>query len=407
MIETIEMLRSVFVNAQIKASRNRIDLMADRIRQAMTEDSLVSGMERLCTSMDVATGKIPEKVALAFIRSATRPDAGDVLAWLREHPRLASLLAATRDDAERVEVTSSIQVSHEDRDVGSVVAMRPYQIGVTARCLSPLAHGADHKAGNATLFRRMDVLTSTGRTTSLPFYAANAWRGQLRDALANHLVHYLGIDNTDNGMRLSQWFFQAIYSGGALEERTSATMKKLGKVLGNNGAIRTDGVRKIRDTLPSLSLLGCSLGNKILPGRVQFGDLRPRCKQWGTGDVDVSELFDWTFLTRREDREEHAAWDHSGMIATTEVLKAGTILDGGIDYDPHAQPIELAALARGLLCLQERGRLGAENRRGLGMVELDFTDLPDPAPYDMFIAVNTVDILGFLESVEGIVKVEP
>src|SRR5690606_6982356 len=120
----------------------------------------------------------------------------------------------------------------------------------------------------------------------------------------------------------------------ALDENSDAT-KALKKELGDHGAIRATGIRDFRTMFPALSLLGCALGNRVLPGHCQFGDLRPICYEWGTGERPVAEMMTWEYLTRREDHEDHMV--HHGMIANTECLRAGAELEGGVDYD-HATP---------------------------------------------------------------------
>jgi len=90
------------------------------------------------------------------------------------------------------------------------------------------------------------------------------------------------------------------------------------------------------------------------------------------------------------------------MIATTEALNPGTKLEGGVDIDLHCQPVERAALARGLLLIQQRGRIGAESRRDLGSVAIEFRDLPDPQPFDEFVSARKQDILKYLKDIGAI-----
>ncbi len=105
----------------------------------------------------------------------------------------------------------------------------------------------------------------------------------------------------------------------------------------------------------------------------------------------------WEFLTRREDHEEHLV--HHGMIANTETMRPGAVLDGGVDHDNAIAELELSALGRGLRLLADRGMLGAENRRGMGKVRIEFQGLPDPAPYDAFLAEHKDEILKYLGSI--------
>jgi len=61
---TIRMTAAIQKGAQMKVRRNFLDFFADRIRQACTEGSLVSMMERLIESVDFAADQIPGMDAL-------------------------------------------------------------------------------------------------------------------------------------------------------------------------------------------------------------------------------------------------------------------------------------------------------------------------------------------------------
>lgn len=394
---TIGMVAAIQAHSQMKASRNFLDLFSDRVRQAATESTMLAFGERLSALVNASVGSIPEETVTAFIMGAAHADADAVLGWLRTYPRIATMVAALRTATEREDIINTIVLQPCVAPAGAIPARAEFDIGIKVDCLSPLAHGADGKAGNATLFRRMNVLTSGGAVLSLPYYAGNALRGQLRDALADHLLRQLGLKPSRSRPPLSLWFFHVLYAGGALEDNSEATKRMSVKFGKAPGVLRTDALREFRDLLPCVSLLGCALGNRVLPGRVQVGDLRPRCAEWGTGTKHVGELMEWTFLTRREDLETHA--ENTSMIATTETLKLGTVMDGGIDVDTHVQDVELAALARGLLLVQERGRIGAENRRDLGSVRMEFSRLPDPAPYDAFLVSRKAEVLKYLSDV--------
>lgn len=391
------MVAAIQTHSRLKSKRGFLDVFADRVRQAATEPTLLMFGEKLMALVDAAVGDIPEATVVAYLRVATAPEATAVLSWMGTYPRIVTMIAALQTAEERDEALASVELMPGPSSGGHVPARAEFDIGITTHCLSPLAHGADCKAGNATLFRRMSVMTSTGAVAALPFYAGNAIRGQLRDVLADHLLDQLGLGKSRSRPSLTLWFFHLLYAGGALadnSEATKALAKKWGKA---PGVLRTDALREFRDVLPAVSLLGCAIGNRVLPGRVQVGDLRPRCTEWGTGDQSAGSLMEWLYLTRREDLETYQ--DHSGMITATETLKVGTVLDGGIDMDTHIQPVELGALARGLLLLQTKGRIGAENRRDLGSVRIKLDRLPDPTPYDDFVSARRGDVLRYLSEV--------
>ena len=393
--KTVEFLRDVLSAAQIEGSRGRLDIFADRLVKAASEPTLAGAMESLMRSVNASADKMFPPAATAMMRLAASPDAPRVLRWLREQAKLVTMLAATNDAALVAEALKEVQLP-EAGQTGAAAVRQPYAVQIRANCETPLAHGADGKAGNSTLFRRIDVLATNGAHMTLPYYSGNAVRGQMRDLLADHFLPSLGLPADRSKPAVALWFFYALYSGGALEEKSDAT-KALKKKMGDNGAIRAEGIRAFRDNLPGLSLLGCALGNRVLPGHVQFADLRPVCAEWGQGETPVANLLTWEFLTRREDHEDHA--EHHGMIANTECLRAGAALEGGVDMDSCMPEIERSALGCGLALLAKRGMLGGENRRGLGRVRIDITGAPAPAPYEAWLAEHKPPILDYLDQV--------
>lgn len=398
---TIEFLHTVYASADMGGSRYKPDMFADRLARAASEATLERCCEHLLKACNAAGERLYTPAVVRMIGVANSSEAPRILRWLRENPKLAAALACTRhDDPGLAEVVDSITLP-EASATGAAAPRGDFGIGIRATLHAPMAHGADGKAGNATIFRRIRVLTTTGDTLELPYYSGNAVRGQVRDLLADHLLRALGLPADRAKPVVALWFFYALYSGGALEEKSDAT-KALRKQLGDHGAARNDGIRTFRDLLPSLSLLGCALGNKVLPGHVQFADLRPVCAEWGTGSLPVAELMTWEFLTRREDHEDHQ--ENHSMIAQTEVIRAGAELEGGLEHDRAIPAIEKAALARGLLLWQDRGMLGAENRRGLGRADITLSNLPDPDPFDRFLVDRKSDILAYLDEITATTK---
>jgi hypothetical protein len=395
---TVEVLREIMFNADVPGSRSKADVFADRITMAATEPTLCGLVERLMRSLNVSLERFNPALASKMIPLSASPDGARIVQWIRDNGRLVCLLAMTRDPNLVADAIAS--VSLPDVGTGSQCAVRTgFEVTLRVECHAPLAHGSDEKAGNATLFRRIRAIATDGNVLHLPYYAGNALRGQMRDLLADDLLLSLGLRASRNRPPVSGWFFYCLYSGGALEEKSDA-LKAVTKALGDNGATRSDGIRDFRTKLPSLSLLGCALGNRVIPGRIQVADLRPVCREWGTGDLPVASMMEREFLTRREDMEDHI--EHHGMIANTEVMRAGTVLEGGIDIDHCANTLEKAALGRALKLLAARGMIGAENRRGLGKVKVTVENAPDDAPYGEFIEDNRTSILGYMQDIGAI-----
>lgn len=403
-------MKGLIANSTISGKRNLGDFVADRITQASTKGTLLGCMERFADLMGSGASVYPDTTK-RFIATATGPFAPALLITLRKYPKVIAqmlFVSAKHEDAEESAFEAMLSSESLDDLVPDVSAVEDrvtsiplYEISITATCLNPLAHGSDTKSGNATTFRRMEAIGASGTIMSLPFYAGNAVRGQLRDLLALHFVEAIGEP------RLSLWFFHTLFSGGILEEN-SAAQKALIKRLGDNGSMRVEGMREFRDTIPGLSLLGTAVGNRIISGRIMVNDLRPRCREWGTGDLPAAELFDWHFLTRRDDNAENRVEgeEHHGMIAMTETLKPGTVLDGGIDISSHASELEASALAHALTLLTEGQYLGAESRRGFGKVAFDIqTTRPNPingVPYLDFLKTRKADILEYLTAIGAI-----
>lgn len=396
----MDMVRAEKRASQINVSRNFTDFLSDRIVQAGTEPTLLAFTERLSGLLDCDSGYIGGDVVARMMAVVSGGDAAAVLEWVRQYPRIVAMVASLKEDTDYTAALEQIEVAPV-ADRGTALPGRAPQVGLSITCESPLAHGADTKAGNATIFRRCQVLSTTGQVLALPFYAGNAIRGQMRDLLADDFLRALGLTPRRDKPPCKLWFFHALYAGGALEEN-SAQAKAIAKKLGNNGAVKAEGIHELRDMIPHLSALGYALGNRIISGRLNVCDCRPRCAEWGSGETPVASLMEWTYLTRREDHEGHADDSHSGMIANSECLRAGTVLDGGLDIHDHATDVERSAIGRGLELLAERGWLGAENRRGLGQVSIALESAPGSDVYTACLADNKDKILDYLETIGAI-----
>jgi len=409
---TLDFFRSLRSNAGIKPGRHFEAFFGDRLAVAVASPTLVDAAESLSRGLDAAHEFVGGAKVAAFLAAASAPDAEAVLLWLRSHPRVAAMICGLRDADDYAAALDNLPVADIAPDDGSIVGAVPvWQVPIRAECAAPLHHGAEEKRGNASLFRRQLAITGSGRTLSLPVYAGNAVRGQMRDLLADHLLRALGLSAARNAPSLALWFFHTLYSGGVLEEGSPAT-KAIQRELGQSGALRADGLRRWREMLPALSALGCALGNKVLPGRLAVGALRPMCREWGWPDARPAvELTAWEFFTRRDDHEgrgeervdtetgEVAEQQHRGMIVQMECLRPGTVLVGGIDIDGHAGECERGAIGLALRLLTNRGLLGASNRQGWGKVHLSHEGAPDPAPYLTDLESRRAEILEYLGAI--------
>jgi hypothetical protein len=396
LLTVFSVLRFIYSHSRIKINRSNSDFLADKIVYSSTEPNVLAFVERLSKLMDSDIASIWESRGVEFLKVSGTSNASTIYQWIRKYPRIVAMLCVLPQQSQVVEALETIKIDSLQEN-GKALPQGSFEVPITITTLSPLAHGGDSKAGNATLFRRMQVLSDTGSTLSLPFYSGNALRGQMRDLLADDFLKALDIKPSKTNPPITLWFFHTLYAGGALEENSEAS-KAFGKFLGANGAIKAEGIYQFRDTLPMISALGCSLGNRIIEGRANFGDFRPDCFEWSSGDIKASELMTWEFLTRREDFEGHEDGENSSMIANTECLKSGVILRGGIDIRGHASDMERSVIGKGLSLLSDRGFIGADSRRGFGKVKMDVKNIPDKTLYEKYLSENKPMIKEYLIS---------
>lgn len=392
----ITYLSCVSVTSTIKSKFGASDFLASRIKRvASTTQTLSEFCEKILSVMNSELAKIPQEVFASVVKlQQKKEEAAKVLAFLRDNSSTCAMLAVLPKE-ERKEICDTIELPEVTASTFVAPPRRPFDIPVTFVCESPLSHGAESNPGNAMLFRRQVVAPGV----ALPFYSGNAVRGLLRDILAAHFVDTV----LSPDYLLETWFFHTMFEGGALSEQSKA-QKALAKEFGTVGVTKGEGLRRFRDTLPMVSLFGCALGNRILSGRVNVGDFRPRCKEWGTGDEPAQNLFSWEFLTRRDDNEDRSPEEeHAGMIAETECLKVGTILDGGIDLSAHISALEKGALMYALGAL-DTGYLGGQNRRGFGRVKVECESLPEAAEYLVYLQDNKSAIIEYLLNLGAIAK---
>lgn len=157
------------MNARIKISRSKSDFLSDRIRQCSSDSTLLGFAELLIKVMDADIEKICGVIG-AITRIPADAQLG-VLTWLRTKPKIAAACAFLKQ-ADFDETVDSIKV--EDNIIGDIaLKSRDHKIKIKARCLAPLSHESDEKAGNATLFRRMGVLCEGEFKRDLKRFFAN------------------------------------------------------------------------------------------------------------------------------------------------------------------------------------------------------------------------------------------
>ncbi len=398
---TINFLRTLYFSSEAQGGKFKSDWFTDRLKRAASEGKLSGLCETLIRLTQPDKREINNTAIIGMVSIANSSLAPRILLWIRRNTNILVSLAMEKNET-LIPILDNIDLPEESTE-GVALPRRDFDIGIKIKMEAPLEHGADTKCGNSSMFRRINVCSKDGGTLHLPYYSGNALRGQMRDLLADHFLTSIGVGADRLKPKVALWLFYALYTGGVLTE-TDAAMKKIIKNMGDNGALRAEGIWTLRNMIPPISLLGAAIGNRILPGRVRFADLRPVCREWGTGVNSVEQLLEWEFLTRREDLI--TSTENKSMIANTEVLRAGTELEGGIDMDKMMTSLESSVLGKGLELLNQHRFLGAGSRRGFGKCTIAYeyngSRIPSSEEYEIFLQEKSGEIKDYLKEVEAL-----
>lgn len=140
----------------------------------------------------------------------------------------------------------------------------------TLLALTSIAHNGGQSFGVESKLRRERFVQADGATVEeVPVLSGNGLRGRLRDLGMWHMCRSLGY-GVDEGagkvLGLSLPAFYFLFSGGSLGE-------------GASDGIDVDYARKLRATIPLISVFGGAVGNQILPGKLKVCKAVPICAE--------------------------------------------------------------------------------------------------------------------------------
>jgi len=285
------------------------------------------------------------------------------------------------------------------------------RIPVTLRALDPIHHGAG-TAGNTALVRMQDSVGPDGERRRTPFVSGNSIRHAIRDALAWITVDTLQVP--DNG--LPKAIVDLLWSGGALTETGAQTDLR--------------AMAERHTLLPSLPLLGYSLGSDIVRGSLRVSNAHLACREneWripATVMRDPSagmRAVDWMgeeFGTRHDvtgssvDRLVaeamfgDAAPASTQMIYDMQVIQAGSLWAFEVGVDA-AVPAEVDALCAALTRVTAGGvwRLGARGAQGFGRCAVVSSDTSELTGDVSAAAARYVDHLsGHADAIRALLQV--
>jgi len=279
--------------------------------------------------------------------------------------------------------------------------------------VSNLAHGADHKSGNVTMFRReRRIDPTTGEQVLVPFMSGNAVRGLWRDMIFYRLLRLVGLRVEDIPPRIAH----ALLAGGTIEAGADSASVDV--------ALR----RRVRGLLPAWDLFAGVIEQQIMRGVLRVHDAQVVCREnaWllyptlrpkrqGSADVMSFEEFhaalpvadnltQLRLLTRHAHRDLEDS-DGIQMITDTEVLLPGTTILHSFQLLDPSNVSSLAASCMSDLILEFRdiAHTGAGNARGYGQIAFDHylpgeghDALPPTDEYLAYVRENRDAIRAFL-----------
>lgn len=167
--------------------------------------------------------------------------------------------------------------------------------------LSSIAHSGGESIGIETKLRRERFVQPDGSVEEVPVISGNGLRGMLRDRGMWHMCRELGYGVDEEagkvlGLSLSAFYF--LFSGGMLGDAGS-------------GGIDVDYARKLRETIPLVSIFGGAVGNQILPGKLKVGKAIPICvetnhllpEQYRNGNHSIWDSLQLEMYTRKDDEK--------------------------------------------------------------------------------------------------------
>lgn len=259
---------------------------------------------------------------------------------------------------------------------GRVIALEPIShIGETQSTISNFKR-------EKTLFR--------GKIVEIPVISGNALRGVMRRRGAARLLELLKIRKADLGEDVQH----ALFSGGMLKKGVGG------------GAIDQNFISELRANLPLMSVWGTTIGQQMIGGKLDMGQLVPISCQTvhRTGiesNISVHSLMDEVSQTRRDDMEDKTKGTDEDqkqqMRYHIEVIAAGTEFYHYFTLKDCTE-LERGAFMSTLAQFMKYSKVGGMTGRGFGLIKMDYEiDEVIATAYESWIADNANKIRSYLD----------
>lgn len=253
----------------------------------------------------------------------------------------------------------------------------------------PISHIGE-TLSTMSMFKREKTLFR-GKIIEVPVISGNALRGIMRRRGAYLLMELIDIKKDHLGDDVQH----ALFSGGMLKKGAGG------------GTINMNFIKELRSTLPLMSVWGTTIGQQMIGGKLDVGQLVPISCQTAarTGidsDISIHSLLDEVAHTRRDDMEDKPKGDDKDMQKQqmryqTEVLASGTRLSHYFTLKDCTK-IERGAFMSTLNRFMEYPKIGGMAGRGFGMIDMGYEiDRSAVEEYEGWVGENAVMINEYLE----------
>ena len=197
--------------------------------------------------------------------------------------------------------------------------MKTFVLEGTCTALSSISHNGGEKNGTIVQLRREKFVQPKGKVVEIPVISGNSIRGKIRDLAAIDIL----TKKDGTKVQVDADSFNLLFSGGSLE---SVGGKQLD----------IEKVRQMRKDIPMISVLGCSVGNVIVPGKVDIGKMIPICKetlhlipQKFHGTEEIKTIWEYCQVemnTRKDDTKDENKREFIKQEDLTEDLRGGQMM---------------------------------------------------------------------------------
>jgi len=279
--------------------------------------------------------------------------------------------------------------------------MTIFRIEGKITALEPISHIGESRSIDSLFNREAMLITTKAGITKrieVPIISGNSLRGVLRRKAGYRLLELLGLKKET----LAEGLQHAIFSGGILKKGAG------------NGVLDTQFISKLRSNISIISLFGSAIGQQLIQGKLDVGQLIPiSCQTQGrTGiesEISIYSLLDERPATRRDDMEDKTKGTQDPdeqkqqMRYTHEVLVAGTEFYHYFTLK-SCNELEKGAFWSTLAEFSKYPKIGGLGCRGFGMVKLGYTiDVESAQKYEVWVVENKETITKYLEGLEAIV----